>query len=365
MCMNKVNQFLLEHNHLQRELFSSPDEVARRKEYQRLHKTPVMVNKCMDGRVNVSPMTDGEVPMGIISPYRNMGGKFVIGSPSYAHFVRNFYEHVEEKMEHHGAPGGLLLVTYHFSAGDHHRGCKGFGYDTDAARAYTRQLKLGYEEVYGSQHRVVHPIHMGIETDHEAFIFHGEENGDLLDMSAALDLSPQELQTKIRSLYPTMREGVLADLMPFVIGNQRHVRKVIQSHKVPDQLEHKENIIAVGRGFDWLHIINKALIVGPFSIDWLAEVVVASNIVLDNIKAGRVKPEDGVVLLVSAPHREPGVDEAVARKKAIEMATASWKVITTHEVVSELLNYNLEPVVGTLDRSTMEFNRLDFTPSQK
>lgn len=363
-AMNAVNQFLLEHNRQQSALFLSPDEVARRKAYLREHKTKVLVNKCMDGRVNVTPMTDGEVPMGIIAPFRNMGGKFRIGSPSYAHYVRNFYEYVEQAIEDEGAPGGLVFSTYHFSAGDPHRGCKGFGYDTEGARAFTRDLKLQYEEVFGSKHLVVHPIHMGIETDLEAFIFHGDENGDQLDISKALDLGPVELEQKIRELYPTMREGILKDLMPFVVGNQRHVRKVIESHKVPDELEHKENIIAVGRGFDWLHLINRALIVGPFSTNWPNEVIVAASIVLDNIKSGRVSPTDGVVLLVSAPHREPGVDAAVARKKAAVMAEISWEAITNHPTVSELLKYNLEVAVGTLDRSTLAFNRFEFPPTK-
>jgi hypothetical protein len=31
----------------------------------------------------------------------------------------------------------LLLITYHYSKGDKHRGCAGFNYDTQAARPYT------------------------------------------------------------------------------------------------------------------------------------------------------------------------------------------------------------------------------------
>ena len=34
------------------------------------------------------------------------------------------------------------------------------------------------------------------------------------------------------------------------------------------QLEHNEVVIAVGRGFDWLHLPNKALIIGPFDHSW-------------------------------------------------------------------------------------------------
>ena len=31
-----------------------------------------------------------------------------------------------------------------------------------------------------------------------------------------------------------------------------------------DSTPHQEQVLAVGRGFDWLHIPNKALIVGPY-----------------------------------------------------------------------------------------------------
>ena len=76
-------------------------------------------------------------------------------------------------------------------------------------------------------------------------------------------------------------------------------------------MNHSEQVIAVGRGFDWLHVINKALIVGPFSVDWSSEVVTAAKIVLSNLKEGRAPKEDGTVLLVCAPYRHYGVDAEV------------------------------------------------------
>jgi hypothetical protein len=360
--MNAVNNFLLNHNRDMSDFFLSPDEVARRNLYQALHPTKVKVKKCMDGRVNVPAMTDGEIPMGIISPFRNMGGKFVIGSPSYAHFVRNFYDFAERAMMEGNCPGGIVLVTYHYSAGDKHRGCKGFGYDTAAARAYTAGLKCDCDRVYGSKLEVVHPVHMGIETDKEAFVFHGDVPGTVLDIAQELTLSPEQLRAKMHRLYPEMREGIFNDLMPFALGNQRHVRKVIMANRPIANLNHQEQIIAVGRGFDWLHLINKALIVGPFSVDWPTEVAVAAGIVLSNFKEGRIPREEGAVLLSSAPYRKYGVDAAVAREKAVEMARISWDVIERQ--VPELLEYNLELVVGTLDRNTMLTHRLDISPQK-
>lgn len=362
MPMNAVNKFLLEYNRQQSDFFLSPDEVARRSIYSFLHPTKVKVKKCMDGRVNVPKMTDDEVPMGIISPFRNMGGRFRIGSPNYAHHVRNFHDYTERAMKTEGCPGGLVMVTYHYSAGSKHRGCKGFDYDTDAARSYTAGLKIACDTVYGSRHQVVHPIQIGIETDHEAFVFHGDAPGTSLDIAEKLDLSADELSAELRKLYPGMKADIFRDLVPFAVGNQRHVRKIIESNRPIEDLYHAEQIIAVGRGFDWLHLYNKALIVGPFSVDWLHEVVIAANIVLSNFKEGRIPREQGAVLLVSAPHRNPGVDAMVAREKALEMADASFKAIK--DSVPELLEYDLDLVVGTLDRSTMLMRRLDVAPGQ-
>ncbi|HEV8666790.1 MAG TPA: hypothetical protein VN665_03005, partial [Candidatus Paceibacterota bacterium] len=116
---NENTRFLIDHNKKQSELYQSPDEVVRREEYLRVHKTEIMVPKCMDGRVNV-PLITG-IPMGIIAPYRSMGARFEIGSPSFAPHVRRFYEHVRDQRIENGVACGIVVTTYHYSKGDTHR----------------------------------------------------------------------------------------------------------------------------------------------------------------------------------------------------------------------------------------------------
>jgi hypothetical protein len=70
----------------------------------------------------------------------------------------------------------LALVTYHFSKGDKHRGCAGHGYDTAAAREGACQLASQIEKVFGSNRSSVYPIVVGIETDEDSLIFHGEND---------------------------------------------------------------------------------------------------------------------------------------------------------------------------------------------
>jgi soluble P-type ATPase len=263
-------------------------------------------------------------------------------------------------MEKDRCPGGLDISTYHYSASDVHCGCKGFDCDTAAARDYTAGLVKKFNEIYGATHQVVHAIQMGVETDKDAFIFHGDVSGTVLNIAEALDLSKHELEVKLRTLYPDMKDEIFRDLMPFALGNQRHVRKVIESNRPIEKLDHGEQIIGVGRGFDWLHLTNKALIVGPFSMDWIDEVVVAAKIVLSNFEKGRIPTDDGAVILVSAPFRKYGVDAAIAKEKALETARLSYKAIQQH--VPELLAYDIDLVVGAFDRNTMLLERFETTP---
>ncbi len=67
-------EFLLNHNKKQSTLFCDPDAVLSRNQYRSRHPTNVAAMKCMDGRLNLSIMT--QTPHGIIQPFRNLGGVF-------------------------------------------------------------------------------------------------------------------------------------------------------------------------------------------------------------------------------------------------------------------------------------------------
>jgi hypothetical protein len=80
-------------------------------------------------------------------------------------------------------------------------------------------------------------------------------------------------------------------------------------------IEHREWMICVGRGFDFLHMPNLALIIGPYSPDLAEPVRKAAGIIEDNMRAGRI-PDDGFLLLASAPYNEVGADRARAELKS-------------------------------------------------
>src|SRR5581483_1915013 len=133
----------------------------------------------------------------------------------------------------------LMLMTYHYSKGDQHRGCAGFGYDTASAKKGATELVAQASRVYGRPYQAVHPILVGMETDDEALIFHGE-HGEPFAVAENLDLSRNELDQRLMELYPEMRERMRTDLLELVQGNQRHIKQVRAANRSPIDLNHRE-----------------------------------------------------------------------------------------------------------------------------
>ncbi|HEY4521164.1 MAG TPA: hypothetical protein VJL57_02065 [Candidatus Paceibacterota bacterium] len=120
---------------------------------------------------------------------------------------------------------------------------------------------------------------------------------------------------------------ILDDLLPLIVGNQKYVKDMRGQNRPAVDMEHKEQIIAVGRGFDWLHLPNRALIIGPYDPRWEDAVAVAGTIVLGNMKAQRIPETDGALLLLAAPFRTVGADAGVAVEKALFLERESRRVL--------------------------------------
>jgi hypothetical protein len=82
----------------------------------------------------------------------------------------------------------------------------------------------------------------------------------------------------------------------------------------------------VGRGFDWLHLPNLALIIGPYSPDLADPIRQAASIIRANMQAGRI-PADGFLLLSSVPYEDIGVDRARATLKSNFLADFAAEVL--------------------------------------
>ena len=300
--------WLMDHARRHSDEFQSSESYQARRLYTAQHPTSIIALSCMDGRVNLSVATD--TPYGIILPYRNLGGRFSLGWPYFGEVlagqIRNMIGQGRRT---------LMLITYHYSKGDSHRGCAGFGYDTDAARSHTFEIKRMVEAVFGSGHNTVYPLVCGFETDEDALVLHGI-GGEVLDLSTISPAIQDTLPAALARLYPGMPDQMRQDLLLLAQGNIAHTARIRESNREleSEHVEHHEWMIGVGRGFDWLHMPNLALIMGPYSPDLADPIRKAAGIIEANMTSRRI-PDDGFLLLVASPYHEIGTDRALAEVK--------------------------------------------------
>jgi len=155
-CAQRI-EWLMGHARRHSEAFSSSEAFLARQRYLAEHPSAVAALKCMDGRINLSVAT--HTPLGIIQPFRNLGGMFNLGWPHLGEVLANYV--------HDQVSTGrrvLLLITYHYSKSDKQRDCAGFNFDTEAARAHTYAIKCQVEHNFGAGHGTVYPIVCGFET---------------------------------------------------------------------------------------------------------------------------------------------------------------------------------------------------------
>jgi hypothetical protein len=328
--------------------YCDPEASMARERHRARHPTALAVMKCMDGRINIPIATN--TPPGIIQPFRNLGGFFDLGWPHLGEVIDHY---VHDRVR--GGQRVLMLITYHFSRGDAHRSCAGFAYHTEDAVAHVFGVKTQVEHVFGRQHGTVYPLVCGFETDEDALILHGPD-GLTLDVST-LPATEDEagLRARLQPLFPDMPRQMLADLARLVAGNIAHVAEVRQTDRQLD-IEHREWMICVGRGFDFLHAPNLALIIGPYSPDLADPIRKAGAIIASNMHSGRI-PDDGFLLLASSPYQDIGSDRARAELKARFMAHFAAEVIrrdlpdlasrmTVHAAVLNWATRGLESIDG-------------------
>ena len=153
--------------------FASPGACLARQRHLAQHPTAIMVLKCMDGRINIPVAT--QTPPGIIQPFRNLGGIFDLGWP---HLGETLVAHVHKVVS--AGRQGLMMITYHWSKGDPARGCAGFHFRTEDARAHTLQIREQVRALFGGgEVPTIFPLVCGFETDEDALVLHGEGGATL------------------------------------------------------------------------------------------------------------------------------------------------------------------------------------------
>ncbi len=290
--------------------FRSPEAALARQRYLAEHPTAIAVFKCMDGRVNLPVVTN--TPAGILMPFRNLGGRFDLGWPHLGEVVA----HHTQRMVSCGRRV-LFIINYHYSQGDPQRGCAGFNFDTTAAMAHTYEIQRQVETIFGAAHGTVYPLVCGLETDEDALIIHGRD-GQKLELATLTSSDRATLDLRLTALLPDMPAQMRADLLPLLEGNLEHIDEVraqIRRNERTLDIEHREWMICLGRGFDFLHTPNVALIIGPYSPNLAEPIHRAAGIIQSNMQAGRI-PDDGFLLLASVPYEEIGVNRSRAELKS-------------------------------------------------
>ncbi len=301
--------------------YSNPEAQLARERYLARHPTAIAAMKCMDGRINLPVVT--QTPLGIIQPFRNLGGVFNLGWPHLGEVLANYVQ----RMISDGRRV-LLLITWHYSKGDYHRGCAGINYDTEAAIAHAYTIQRQMEHTFGAGHSTVYPLVCGLETDEDALILHGV-NGERFELANLTPEDKPSLGSKLIELFPDMPERVREDLLPLLYGNLDHVAQLREETKRAPRvldIQHREWMICLGRGFDFLHTPNLALIIGPYSPNLDDPIRKAAGIIESNMKAGRI-PDDGFLLLASVPYTEIGMDRARAELKSWFLSSFAEDVI--------------------------------------
>lgn len=297
--------------------YASPEAWLARQRYLANHPTAILVMKCMDGRINIPVAT--QTPKGIILPFRNLGGIFKLGWPHLGETLTG----AMDKIVRNGRQA-LFIITYHHSKGDERRGCTGFHFRTADARAHTFEIRRELTTLFGAGHGTVYPLVCGFETDEEALVVHGQD-GQTLNMAELSESDLPGLPARLQSLLPDMPARVRADLLPLLEGNLRHIAALRQTERALN-IEHREWMLCIGRGFDWLHLPNLALIIGPYSPDLADPIRKAAGVIRANMQAGRI-PDDGFLVLSSVPYEDIGVDRARAVLKSDFLADFAASVV--------------------------------------
>jgi hypothetical protein len=282
------------------------NEEAARRRYWAKHTTFFACVKCMDGRVLFPSMT--KTPIGIVKPFRAIGGKFSIWWPSFLGRVRRWIENAVAR-----GSRSVIFVTYHFSASDPHLGCAGWKYDTKAARAHAEQLYRDLSYVFGEQ---LTAIVVGVETDMDTLILHGP-NGDVSGATVG-DASEEQVLADLHKAFPNMDSRVAKDIVPFLMGNAARVKELKEEPREIHEMGHNERAIAIGQGFDWLADANVALIINDADPNLADSIRVAGSLIEKNL-AGAAE-DDHAMICTSIPYREPGTDyrQAVARAMGLK-----------------------------------------------
>ena len=333
---HRLIEEILETNKRRSEEFRK--NIIPRREYRERHPTEIGVTMCMDGRLNFFNLTG--CLFGLITTFRNIGGVHDLGWPMVHSTLNNWEAYAHSKRR-----SAMLLITYHFSSSKQEFGCKGFDFDVHSAIARMFQFRDQVEDCYSER---IFPVVMGIETDSDALVIHGD-NGATLDMRyIAQEADEHFLRRRVDEVLK-VPERIREDLIPLLLGNAMRVLEVRESKRAPQDYDHCERVLGIGQGFDWLNHHNLTLVVGLCDPSLNKPIITATKIIRENWKSGRIN--HGGVLLVSTPYRD-----SKDRKPAIEQSKYLVRFASDYirKELPDMADF-FTPLVGVINRDDRRF----------
>ena len=303
----------------------------------------------MDGRSSLEEVV--KIQKGILIPFRNVGCRFDLSWPYFQEMVLKLVGYAINCSRN-----VVVIITYHYSEGEPSRGCKGFGFDTEAAIAEVMALREQYLTLFGGW---VLPVIWGIETDSDALILHGAENERVRVDPSMLLCPDDDIFVMLSRLYPSASKTVIKDLIPLIKGNIAYQNEISAKGKDLSELNHAEEVIAIGWRFDSLTQKNKVLTVGPFDSQGIDKAIVtAVDLLRENIAKKRIEGDE-LLLMTSMPFRdETGPEKTGAAFTANHFAKRGLKVIQKYapELISVFKILVLTTNMTTRYAEVIEFN---------
>lgn len=266
---------------------------AARIRHQTRSETEVGGSFCSDGRVNMALAT--QMPIGSIHKHRNIGAVFDLFEwPLYRQDVENFVLNSLRLGRR-----CLYLPSFHFSANDIKRGCKGHKHDTSLAISNASSLAGQFKKMFIPDELGL--LVIGINTDLDELVLL-KRDGSLVHASSLMGLNDESLLDAVYQSNKHLPRAVAKDFLWLLKGNLNHIQELRQRPRGDFDNDHQESVVAIGQGLDWLYTYNLGLIVGPYDPNLGAAIKTAAEIVWDNIRQQRVNPDEGIVIIASAQY---------------------------------------------------------------
>jgi Carboxysome Shell Carbonic Anhydrase len=172
-----------------------------------------------------------------------------------------------------------------------------------------------------------------------------------------MDKTKVKIQQTISDFFPNFPKQVVQDFSHLIYGNATVVaNKLRKNGAKPEVVNHKEQVVCLGSGFDWLHLPNFALIVNPVALDPHGPFVTQLKVIQSNIKENRIPAEDGVIIMISVSYRELK-DKMHSILKAISLLDFAQEIV--EKQFQDLLDVGLQIIVGTTDDNTRLFELIN------